>query len=77
VYFASAIFKHKNLLRIVVKLTTALYTGEGGGLPYEVQYKKDDSTQTLWNANNVKGYCEEKAKAFVEKQKGWGWSCKA
>jgi hypothetical protein len=39
--------------------------------------KKDDSTQTLWNANNVRGYCEEKAETFVEKQKGWGWSCKA
>jgi hypothetical protein len=28
------------------------------------------------SAQNEEGYCEEKAKELVEKQLGWGWSCK-
>ncbi|BFM48713.1 hypothetical protein [Marinomonas sp. THO17] len=48
---------------------------EGNRLPCEVQYTKGDTTQTLWNAKNKAGYCENKAAEFVEKQIGWGWSC--
>ena len=56
------------------RLITVAYP-EGGELPCEVQYTKGDDIQILWNAKNVKGYCEEKAAAFVDKQTGWGWSC--
>ena len=46
-----------------------------GELPCEVQYTKESGTQTLWNAQNDAGYCQQKASAFVEKQRGWGWDC--
>lgn len=64
------ICSHGNQTRII----EVVYTGEGT-VPCEVRYSKEEGTQTLWNANNAEGYCEEKATAFVEKQKGWGWSC--
>jgi len=47
-------------------------------LPCSVVYKKlteGVEDKVLWNATNDAGYCEEKAKAFVEKQIGWGWTC--
>ena len=47
-------------------------------LPCSVVYKKptegiDD--QTLWTASSDAAYCEEKARALVEKHVGWGWAC--
>ena len=53
---------------------------EGGlGLPCEVHYYKDTEMpgerQVLWTAQNVAGYCEEKATAFVSRLQGWGFSC--
>lgn len=50
---------------------------EGTEAPCEVQYTKDTGTQVLWNAKTEMGYCEEKAAAFIEKQRGWGWQCEA
>ena len=47
-------------------------------VPCSVVYKKlteGVEDQTLWTAENDANYCEEKAKAFVEKQIGWGWTC--
>jgi len=47
-------------------------------VPCSVVYKKlteGAADQTLWSATNDAGYCEEKAKAFVEKQVSWGWTC--
>jgi hypothetical protein len=47
-------------------------------VPCSVVYKKvteGAADQTLWNATNDAAYCEEKAKAFVEKQVSWGWVC--
>ena len=41
----------------------------------EVIYEKSSGTQNLWNVNNDKTYCEDKAIEFVTKQEGWGWSC--
>ena len=58
------------------RVIEVVYTGEGN-VPCEVQYTKSTGTQTLWNAQNAEGYCEEKAQAFVEKQRGWGWNCEA
>ena len=46
--------------------------------PCSVAYKKiteGAEDQTLWSAANDAGYCDEKAKAFVEKQVSWGWTC--
>jgi len=50
----------------------------GSPVPCSVVYKKTSegaADQTLWNATNNAAYCEEKAKAFVEKQVSWGWAC--
>jgi len=44
-------------------------------LPCEVRYQKEGSETVLWTAQKQLGYCEAKAKRFVEKHKGWGWSC--
>ncbi|MCB1616295.1 MAG: hypothetical protein KDI30_09800 [Pseudomonadales bacterium] len=44
-------------------------------VPCEVQYIKNGTLQVLWSAQNQTGYCERKASEFVEKQKGWGWTC--
>lgn len=48
-------------------------------VPCSVSYYKDTEVpgevNTLWTANNVEGYCEERAAAFVDKLGSWGWSC--
>ncbi len=47
-------------------------------VPCKVVYKKlteGVEDQVLWTAENDANYCEEKARAFVEKQTGWGWTC--
>jgi len=43
----------------------------------EVQYTKGDDMKVLWSAKADRGYCDEKATAFIEKQQGWGWQCDA
>lgn len=50
------------------------YPGEGQ-IPCEVHYSKDSGSQVLWSAQTEGGYCEQKAAEFVEKQRGWGWTC--
>ena len=51
----------------------------GQPLPCEVVYWKDTerpgSGQILWNATIDQQYCEDKASAFVEQLRGWGWRC--
>lgn len=48
-------------------------------IPCSVNYYKDTEApgevNTLWNATNIEGYCEDKAAGFVAKLKSWGWSC--
>lgn len=47
-------------------------------VPCSVVYKKlteGVEDQVLWTAQNDAAYCEEKAKEFVERQVGWGWTC--
>ena len=61
---------HGNQTRVI----EVAYTGDGA-LPCEVRYAKSDGSKVLWSANNAVDYCESKATAFVEKQKGWGWNC--
>jgi hypothetical protein len=56
------------------RVIEVVYTGEGE-VPCEVHYTKDTGSQVLWSAQGEVGYCEEKAAAFIEKQRGWGWDC--
>lgn len=63
---------HGNQTRVI----EVVYTTEDN-VPCEVRYSKEEGSKTLWSANNLAGYCEEKAAGFVEKQQGWGWSCEA
>ena len=32
-------------------------------------------SQVLWQAQNEIRYCETRAAAFVDKLRGWGWTC--
>ena len=57
------------------RVISVVYQDQEAKVPCEVQYQKDGVTETLWRAQDEVGYCEEKAKAFVEKQRGWGWNC--
>lgn len=56
------------------RIIEIVYTGEGE-VPCEVHYTKDTGSQILWQAQGEAGYCEEKAAAFIEKQRSWGWNC--
>lgn len=47
----------------------------GNATPCNVNYQKEGASQTLWQAQNTQGYCEEKAAEFIEKQRSWGWQC--
>ena len=45
-------------------------------VPCQVNYiREDETTQSLWSAQNDEGYCEQKAVEFAEKQRDWGWDC--
>lgn len=45
-------------------------------VPCKVTYQKGDAEKKeVWGAEQQVGYCEDKALAFVEKQRTWGWSC--
>lgn len=58
------------------RVINIVYANAGATVPCEVTYTKEDgTTQSLWQAQNVAGYCEDNAAAFVEKQRGWGWDC--
>jgi hypothetical protein len=50
------------------------YSGEGD-VPCEVNYTKSSGSEVVWWADNLAGFCESKAKALMEKQRGWGWQC--
>ncbi|PSV15868.1 hypothetical protein C0W59_09740 [Photobacterium kishitanii] len=52
-----------------------VYSQPGSKVPCEVKYTKPDSNKILWSANHEVGYCETKAKQFVLKLGGFGWSC--
>lgn len=61
---------HGNQTRVI----EVVYTSEDN-VPCEVRYSKEEGSTTPWSANNLAGFCEDKATSFVEKQKAWGWSC--
>jgi hypothetical protein len=50
----------------------------GSPVPCSVVYKKvteGTPDQTLWTASKNASFCEQKAKAVVDKQVSRGWSC--
>lgn len=57
------------------RVISIVYPDPEAKVPCEVRYRKQGVTETLWSAQQEVGYCEEKAKAFVEKQRAWGWNC--
>lgn len=75
--FSSASCTNGKNTRDVVLTSTNAQTK----LPCEVHYKKTTEQaghdQVLWQSANNLSFCESKAQAFVEKLKGWGWSCTA
>jgi len=51
---------------------------EGGSVPCNVVYKKQTEgfeDQVLWSADNLEGYCEDKARELVANLESWGWVC--
>lgn len=62
-----------------VRLIEVVYLNAPAKVPCEVHYSKETEepgvTSTPWSAANLEGYCEDKAAAFAEKQRGWGWDC--
>jgi hypothetical protein len=55
-----------------------LYPNSPSSIPCSVIYRKpteDVDDRVLWQAENDKSYCENKAKAFVEQLESWGWRC--
>jgi hypothetical protein len=57
------------------RIISVVYDNETSGNVCEVTYEKSTGVQTLWSAQNDRDYCLDKALAFVEKQKSWGWTC--
>ncbi|WP_370979522.1 hypothetical protein [Agaribacterium sp. ZY112] len=57
------------------RVISLVYTDQDNSVPCEVRYKKEGEAQTLWRSESEAGYCESKTEEFVQKQKGWGWSC--
>ena len=57
------------------RVIAVVYQDQEMKLPCEVHYTKDGITETLWSAENQPGYCEEKARELVQKQRDWGWLC--
>ncbi len=63
---------HGNQTRVI----EVVYT-EGTETPCEVHYSKEEGMTIPWSANNLVGFCEEKAATFIDKQEAWGWACEA
>lgn len=54
------------------------YETPGDAVPCEVRYAKPSEgigEQVLWRAEREAGYCEAKFGEFVDKLRGFGWSC--
>ena len=67
------------VLQGLVRRVEVVYETTGESLPCAVNYYKDSEApgeaNTLWSAQNIDGYCEEKAENFVSKLESWGWVC--
>ena len=56
------------------------YDNPGEAVPCEIRYAKPTEgvgEEVLWRAENEAGYCEARFQAFVDKLRGFGWSCGA
>ena len=56
------------------------YETPGDAVPCEVRYAKPTEgvgEQVLWRAEREAGYCEARFAEFVDKLRGFGWSCSA
>ena len=54
------------------------YATPGEAVPCEVRYAKPAEgigEQVLWRAEREAGYCEARFSEFVDKLRGFGWSC--
>ena len=54
------------------------YENPGNAVPCEVRYAKPTEgfgEQVLWRAEREAGYCEARFGEFVDKLRGFGWSC--
>ena len=54
------------------------YESPGEAVPCEIGYSKPSQElgeQILWRAENEAGYCEARFEEFVDKLRGFGWSC--
>jgi len=54
------------------------YENPGDAVPCEVRYAKPtegSGEQVLWRAENQAGYCEARFDEFLDKLRGFGWSC--
>jgi hypothetical protein len=57
-----------------------VYSDPGHPVPCEVIYDKSAEgagQHSLWRADSEAGYCEARAAAFVDKLRGFGWTCDA
>ena len=55
------------------------YDTPGVSVPCEVRYAKPTEgvgEQVLWRAERETGYCEARFGEFVDKLRGFGWSCR-
>ena len=66
-------------LRGDLQRRVAIFYETGVAVPCEVHYYKDNEApgeqQVLWRALNESGYCEARAREFIEQLESWGWSC--
>lgn len=54
------------------------YDNPGDAVPCEIRYAKPTEgfgEQVLWRAENQPGYCEARFGEFLDKLRGFGWSC--
>ena len=54
------------------------YENPGDAVPCEIRYAKPtegSGEQVLWRAENQAGYCEARIDEFLDKLRGFGWSC--
>ncbi len=58
-----------------MRVISVAYQDGQNQMPCEVNYDKGEGVQTLWSAKSEIGYCESKAREFIEKHESWGWSC--
>ena len=61
----------------LTRTVSVVYADPGQPVPCEVLYEKpsEQQTMTLWRADNEAGYCEDRAREFVQKLNSLGWDC--